>query len=91
MASIRSKSRPRTAEYSPKEAIDALTILGQQITKTNEEWQRVCKAQELLDMELGDGARTALRRRAGVICRVLTDGTIRVGDPVDVGEATVPA
>jgi hypothetical protein len=50
-------SRPRTSEFSPKEAIDQLTILGQQITKTNEEWQRVCKAQELLDMELGDADR----------------------------------
>jgi len=40
----------------------------------------------MLDDELGDGARTALRRKAGVICRILTGGTIRVGDPVVVGE-----
>ena len=37
----------------------------------------------MLDMELGDGARTALRRRAGVICRVLTDGELRLGDTVE--------
>lgn len=35
----------------------------------------------LLDDALGEGARIALRRRAGVICRVLGTGTIRVGDP----------
>ena len=34
----------------------------------------------MLDMELGDGARAALRRRAGVICRVVTPGEIRLGD-----------
>lgn len=43
----------------------------------------------MLDMELGDGARTALRRRAGVICRVLTDGDIRLGDAVEFGPDTV--
>jgi MOSC domain-containing protein YiiM len=37
----------------------------------------------MLDMELGDGARTALRRRAGVICRVLSDGELAIGDPVE--------
>lgn len=37
----------------------------------------------MLDMEIGDGARTAMRRRAGVICRVLRGGTIAVGDEAD--------
>lgn len=37
----------------------------------------------MLDMELGEGARTALRRRAGVICRVLSDGEIHLGDTVE--------
>ena len=37
---------------------------------------------KLLDDELGVGARTAMRRRAGVICRVLRGGTIALGDPV---------
>lgn len=37
----------------------------------------------MLDMEIGDGSRTAMRRRAGVICRVLEGGSIAIGDPVD--------
>lgn len=36
----------------------------------------------MLDMELGEGARTSLRRRAGVICRVVRPGEIRLGDRV---------
>ena len=36
----------------------------------------------MLDMELGEGARTSLRRRAGVICRVVRPGEIRLGDQV---------
>jgi len=35
---------------------------------------------KLLDDELGAGARTAMRRRAGVICRVVQGGTMRLGD-----------
>ena len=38
---------------------------------------------KMLDMEIGDGARTAMRRRAGVICRVITGGQLTVGDSVD--------
>ena len=38
-----------------------------------------------MDEIFGDGSRTALHRRAGVICRVLTDGEITVGDLVDLG------
>lgn len=34
----------------------------------------------MLDEEVGVGARAAMRRRAGVICRVLEGGDIRVGD-----------
>lgn len=37
---------------------------------------------KLLDDELGVGARTAMRRRAGVICRVIRGGTVVLGDPV---------
>ena len=37
---------------------------------------------KLLDDNLGAGARTAMRRRAGVICRVITGGAIRPGDRV---------
>jgi len=35
----------------------------------------------LLDDQLGEGAKTAMRRRAGVICRVLVGGEISIGDP----------
>lgn len=38
---------------------------------------------KMLDSEIGDGAKTAMRRRAGVICRVLEGGTITVGDPAE--------
>jgi hypothetical protein len=48
------QKRPRTAEFQPRQALDALNIIGRQIEKTNEDWHRVCKAQELLDLELGD-------------------------------------
>lgn len=37
----------------------------------------------MLDMEIGDGAKTAMRRRAGVICRVLSGGDLAVGDLVN--------
>jgi len=35
---------------------------------------------KMLDMEIGDGAKTAMRRRAGVICRVLRGGRLALGD-----------
>ena len=44
---------------------------------------RVAAPCKLLDDVIGDGARIALRRRAGSVCRVLTSGLIRVGDSVD--------
>lgn len=44
---------------------------------------RIAAPCRLLDDEIGDGARIALRRRAGTVCRLLTSGTIAVGDPVD--------
>ncbi|HUW00928.1 MAG TPA: MOSC domain-containing protein [Acidimicrobiales bacterium] len=44
---------------------------------------RVAAPCRLLDDVLGDGARTALSRRAGSICRVLAGGTIAIGDTVD--------
>ena len=37
---------------------------------------------KLLEDALGRDARLALSRRAGVVCRVLSSGTLRVGDPV---------
>jgi dynein heavy chain 1 len=51
------KTRPRTAEYTPKEALDQLNIVGKKISTSNAEWIRICKAKELLDMELGDPLR----------------------------------
>jgi len=48
------ENRPRTAEFSPKEALDQLNIIGTGITTANAEWVRLCKAKELLGMELGD-------------------------------------
>ena len=39
---------------------------------------------KMLDMEIGDGARTAMRHRAGVICRVIEGAVLRIGDPVDI-------
>ncbi len=43
---------------------------------------RIAAPCKLLDNVIGDGARTALRRRAGTVFRVLTGGTIRLQDPV---------
>ena len=51
------KNRPRTAEYTPKDALDQLNIIGKKISTSNAEWVRICKAKELLDMELGDPGR----------------------------------
>lgn len=43
---------------------------------------RVAAPCKLLDDTIGRGAQEALRRRAGSVCRVLSGGTIRVGDQV---------
>ncbi|HTI74514.1 MAG TPA: MOSC domain-containing protein [Mycobacterium sp.] len=43
---------------------------------------RVAAPCRLLDDGIARGAAAALRRRAGSVCRVLTSGTIRVGDTV---------
>ncbi|HEX2286868.1 MAG TPA: MOSC domain-containing protein [Mycobacterium sp.] len=45
---------------------------------------RVVAPCRLLDDSVGPGAVAALRRRAGSACRVLTSGTIRVGDNVEI-------
>lgn len=47
-------TRPRTAEFTPREALDQLNIIGKEIETTNSEWVRLCKAKDLLSMELGD-------------------------------------
>lgn len=43
---------------------------------------RVSAPCRLLDDSVGPGAAAALRRRTGSVCRVLTTGTITVGDAV---------
>lgn len=43
---------------------------------------RVAAPCRLMDDGIGPGAAAALRGRAGSVCRILTSGTIRVGDPV---------
>ena len=43
---------------------------------------RVAAPCKLLDDVIGRGAKGALRRRAGSVCRVLSSGAIAVGDPV---------
>ena len=45
---------------------------------------RVVAPCRLLDDDIGRGAAAALRRRAGSACRVLSSGTICLGDVVDV-------
>ena len=47
---------------------------------------RVAAPCRLLDDGIGPGAAAALRGRAGSVCRILTSGTIRVGDVVELGE-----
>ncbi|MGI9616982.1 MAG: MOSC domain-containing protein [Acidimicrobiales bacterium] len=44
---------------------------------------RIAAPCKLLDDVVGDGARIALRRRAGSVCRVLSSGLITVGDEVE--------
>jgi dynein heavy chain 1 len=51
------KNTPKNADYTPKDALDLLNIIGKKMQTTNDEWVRICKAKELLDMELGDPQR----------------------------------
>ncbi len=45
---------------------------------------RIAAPCKLLDDVIGDGARTALRRRAGTVCRLLSSGRISVGDRFEI-------
>lgn len=47
---------------------------------------RVAAPCRLLDDGIGPGAAAALRGRAGSVCRILTSGVIRTGDPVHLGD-----
>lgn len=48
---------------------------------------RIAAPCRLLDDVIGEGARKALSKRAGSVCRLLSSGTIRVGDVVTGVEA----
>lgn len=50
---------------------------------------RIAAPCKLLDDVIGPGAKTALRRRAGSVCRLLTSGTIQLGDLVDLDPPVV--
>lgn len=54
------------------------------ISEVELEVVRVAAPCRLLDDDIGPGATAALRRRAGSVCRILTSGTIHVGDIVEV-------
>ena len=47
---------------------------------------RVAAPCKLLDDWIGTGAQSALRRRAGSVCRVLEGGPVNVGDAVRLGD-----
>jgi len=49
--------RPYSGNVEPKTALNLLTVIGAKITKANQDWIRICKAKELLDMELGNPKR----------------------------------
>lgn len=46
---------------------------------------RIMPPCRLLDDDMGPGAMDALQGRGGSVCRVVGSGTIRVGDPVEIG------
>jgi hypothetical protein len=50
-------NRPAQSNVLPSRALDLLSIIGKKITTTKEEWVRICKAKELLEMELGNPRR----------------------------------
>jgi MOSC domain-containing protein YiiM len=58
-----------------------------QIGDVDLEVVRVSAPCRLLDDEIGPGAAAALRRRSGSVCRILTGGTITVGDSVTFRDA----
>lgn len=59
--------------------------IGRRITIGGVELEvvRIAAPCKLLDDVIGEGARTALRRRAGTVFRLLSSGTIAIGDVVD--------
>jgi MOSC domain-containing protein YiiM len=51
---------------------------------------RVAAPCKLLDDVIGTGARSALRGRAGSVCRALSSGSIAVGDPMCLAPQAAP-
>lgn len=49
--------KPVQGNVGPKEALDLLVTIGTRVSSTKAEWVRICKAKELLEMELGDPKR----------------------------------
>lgn len=47
-------NRPYQGNVVPSRALDQLSIISTKIKSTATEWVRICKAKELLDMELGN-------------------------------------
>jgi MOSC domain-containing protein YiiM len=45
---------------------------------------RDCAPCEVMDQVFGDGAKAALKRRAGVSAQILRGGVVHVGDPVTI-------
>ncbi len=70
---------------------DVPTAPGSRITIGGVELEvvRVAAPCRILDDEIAPGAAAALRRRAGSVCRVLSGGRIRVGDPVLIKDAAL--
>lgn len=52
---------------------------------------RIAAPCRVMEDSLGPGGRTALRRRGGVVCRVLGSGTVEVGDPADLALVAEPS
>ncbi len=50
---------------------------------------RIAAPCKLLDDVIGRGAKIALRRQAGSVCRLLTSGELHVGDAVDLRPPTL--
>ena len=70
------------------DAGDVPTVPGSRIRVGGEvllEVVRVAAPCKLLDDTIGRGAQEALRRRGGLVCRVLEGGEVAVGDRVDLG------
>ena len=49
--------KPEQSNVLPSRALDILAAIGTKISTTKAEWVRICKAKELLEMELGDPKR----------------------------------